>query len=151
MHSPCNLLIISHEHPWVLMLIFCLVTGASVLAAKFLMDVRTDLESLLPKGTPSVAALDESRARKGSTDSYTIAVTSPDPEANVKLVKALAAEVQKWPETQWVQVDRDDSFFAERALLYLPEKDLENLRDNLREEVKKEKKYNEEDEEEHNL
>ena len=89
-----------------------------------------------------MAALDESRARKGSTDSYTIAVTSPDPEANVKLVKALAAEVEKWPETLWVQIDRDNSFFAERALLYLPEKDLENLRDNLREEVKKEKKYN---------
>ncbi len=133
---------LSKERPWLLLLIFLAISIASGVAAKFLMDIRTDLESLLPQGTASVAALEESRQRKGSTDSYTIAVTSPDPEANVKMVQALATEIRKWPEARFVQVDRDASFFGDHALLYLPQDDLTKLRDQLRDEVQLEKERN---------
>ncbi len=122
--------------------LFTLIGVGSVVLTRTQLEIQTDLESLLPEGTSSVQALEESRARKGSTDSYTIAVKSPDVEANVKMIKALAAEIEKWPEAQWVQVDRDNSFFAERALLYLPEQDLIKLRDQIQEEVKKEKRAN---------
>lgn len=126
--------------PWMWLAIYLVISVASAAAASALMKISTDLESLLPQGTPSVAALEESRERKGSTDSYTIAVTSPSPEANVKMVLALAEEIKKWPEARFVQVDRDASFFAERALLYLPQEDLQKLRDQIDEEVTIEKK-----------
>jgi uncharacterized protein len=130
------------KRPVTLLLIYVLLSGASVVAAKTFMDIRTDLESLLPQGTPSVAALDESRARRGSTDFYTIAIKSPDPEANAKFVDAVAAEVRNWEETRFVRTERDTSFFADHALLYLPKEDLTRLRDNLATEVKLEKKLN---------
>ncbi len=130
------------KRPVTLLVIYVLLAGLSILAAKSFMDIRTDLESLLPQGTPSVAALEESRARRGSTDFYTIAVKSPDPEANAKFVDAVATEVELWEETRFVQVQRDTTFFADHALLYLPKEDLARLRDNLQVEVKLEKKLN---------
>lgn len=130
------------RRPVTLLIIYVLVSVGSIAAAKAFMDIRTDLESLLPQGTPSVAALEESRARRGSTDFYTIAIKSPDPDANAKFADALAAEVAKWEETRFTRVARDTSFFADHALLYLPKEDLARLRDNIKTEVKLEKKLN---------
>ena len=130
------------KRPVTLLVIYVLLSAASIFAAKTFMDIRTDLESLLPQGTPSVAALDESRARRGSTDFYTIAIKSPDPEANAEFVDAVADELRKWDEATFVQVDRDTTFFADHALLYLPKEDLARLRDNLETEVQIEKKAN---------
>ncbi len=132
---------LSERNPWMLLGIYTVISALCVFAAWALMEIRTDLESLLPQGSPSVVALEESRARTGSTDSYIVAATSPDPEANVRFVEAMAAEIQTWPETQWVQTDRDPSFFAEHALLYMPVPDLEKLRDTLEDEIKLQKKY----------
>lgn len=133
---------LAQRMPWILLLIYLGLTVGSLLLAKSSLKVETSFEPLLPQGSPSVSALNESRRRSGSADLYTIAVNSPDPEANVKMIKALAAKIDTWEETLWTQVDQDATFFSEHALLYLPQKDLENLRDQLSEEVSKEKKRN---------
>ncbi|MEL6181235.1 MAG: MMPL family transporter, partial [Myxococcota bacterium] len=130
---------LSQRYSWGLMLVYLLLTVGAVMLARTL-EIRTDFESLLPRGTPSVAALDESRARTGSTDLYTVAVASPDPEANIRLIKDIAPKIEAWDETEWVQIDQDASFFSEHALLYLPEGDLEKIRDQLKEEIRLEKK-----------
>ncbi len=130
----------SKEKPWLLLLFYLGLTMVSLWLAKTSLEVETSFEPLLPQGSVSVQALNESRERSGSSDLYTIAVRSPDAEANIRMVKALAEKMEKWPETRWVQVDRDSSFFADHALLYLPQDDLIKLRDQLKGEVKLEKK-----------
>jgi hypothetical protein len=96
-------------------------------------EIRTDLKALLPQNTPSVLALEESEARRGSNDLYIIAVQSPDPYKNQDYIVALAREINAyWPEVQWTQTNNDASFFREHALLYLPEEHLESFRDRLR-------------------
>jgi len=131
---------LSERRPWLLLGIYLLISIGCVVVTRYFMEIRTDLESLLPQGSPSVVALEQSRARTGSTDQYVIAATSPDPAANVQFIKDATAELKTWKETQSVQIDRDPSFFADHALLYLPKQDLEKLRDKLAEEIKWQKK-----------
>lgn len=101
--------------------------------------IKTDLAELLPENAPAVQALNEAKARRGgSGEFYTIAVTSPDPIANAKFMEALAAEMEQWEETRSVQLDQDQSFFREHALLFLPVEDLLNIKQNIQRLVREE-------------
>lgn len=97
-----------------------------------LIRVETDLKRLLPEDAASVQALEEARERRGDSDQYVIAVTSPDPLATVRFVDALAARMAEWPEAEWVAAKEDRQFFRDNALLYLPVEDLRRIHDNLR-------------------
>jgi hypothetical protein len=103
------------------------------LAAQFSAKLRidTDLRVLLPKGTPSVVALQQAEKRMGSTDLFTIAFQSPSIEAVGAFQKAVADSLMRWKEVVWVQYDQDRSFFERHALLYLPTDQLEDLRDRI--------------------
>lgn len=101
--------------------------------------VKTDLAELLPEDAPAVLALEEGRARRGGgNEYYSIAVTSPDPMANIRFMHAVAERIQTWEETNYVVLDQDKSFFRDHALLFLPVEDLENIRDNIRRLVREE-------------
>ncbi|MDR2554263.1 MAG: MMPL family transporter [Fibromonadaceae bacterium] len=95
--------------------------------------IDADLSKLLPESTPSVIALKESFTRFGSTDRFMIAIQSE----NVELVAQMQDEIRKYIEDNWkddyvsVQVDNDNKFFRDNALLYLPIEHLERIRDNL--------------------
>ena len=97
------------------------------------LKLDADLSHLLPEGTPSVKALEESYQRFGSTDKFMIAIQSED----VNLVVALQDSIADYIHKNWqgdfvsTQVDNDNQFFKDNALLYLPVKHLENIRDNL--------------------
>jgi predicted RND superfamily exporter protein len=118
---------LSHRRPWLPLLIIGLITAVSFrLSGKLRID--TDLRVLLPKGTPSVQALEASEQRLGSTDLFTIAFESPDIEAVGRFQEAIADSVRRWEEVVWVQHDQDRAFFEDRALLYLPADQLEDLR-----------------------
>jgi len=97
------------------------------------LKIDADLSKLLPETTPSVIALKESFTRFGSTDRFMIAIQSE----NVELVAQLQDEIKKYIEDNWkddyvsVQVDNDNKFFKDNALLYLPVEHLERIRDNL--------------------
>lgn len=92
-----------------------------------------DLSNLLPENTKSVIALKESYTRFGSTDRFMLAIQSEDPE----LVAALQDSIEVYIHKNWqgdfvsTQVDNDNQFFQDNALLYLPIKHLEHIRDNL--------------------
>ncbi|MDQ3003552.1 MAG: MMPL family transporter, partial [Fibrobacterota bacterium] len=121
---------LSHRRPWLPLLILGLVTwGAAMLAGKLRID--TDLRVLLPKGTPSVVALQEAEKRMGSTDLLTIAFESSSPDAVGAFQQAVADSLSKWNEVAWVQYDQDRSFFERHALLYLPTDQLGDLRDRI--------------------
>lgn len=97
------------------------------------LKLDADLSHLLPEDTPSVKALEESFERFGSTDRFMIAIQSED----VELVAALQDSISDYIHKNWqgdfvsTQVDNDNQFFKDKALLYLPTKHLERIRDNL--------------------
>jgi len=117
--------------------VLALTTGCAWFASRNL-EVVTDLATLLPDGTSSVAALDESKRRIGSTDLFTIAIESRTKDARTiaRLQDQLVRRIEiEWPDARWVQVERDTTFFKEHALYYLPEEKLVELRDLLEEEL----------------
>lgn len=97
------------------------------------LKLDADLSKLLPEKTPSVIALKESYERFGSTDRFMIAIQSEDPELVAALQDSISAYIHKNWRGDFVstQVDNDNAFFKDNALLYLPVKYLENIRDNL--------------------
>ncbi len=92
----------------------------------------TDLKALLPKTAPSVVALDQVRARKGSTDLFTVAVESSDDAANARMTTVVAEALTSWPEVEEVFVDKDFTPLRDHALYYLELADLQQLREVLR-------------------
>ena len=114
-----------------------LATIASWFAANQL-RVVTDLGALLPEGTPSVQALDESKTRIGSTAFFVIAIESKSNDADgiADAQDELMGRIQvEWSDAEWVQVARDTSFFRDRALYYFDETKLNELKDIIDEEV----------------
>jgi len=99
------------------------------------LKLDADLSKLLPDSTPSVIALKESYTRFGSTDRFMIAIQSE----NVDVVDSLQREIRAYIEEKWAgdyvstQIDNDNKFFKDNALLYLPIEHLERIRDNLEE------------------
>jgi predicted RND superfamily exporter protein len=97
------------------------------------LKIDADLSKLLPETTPSVIALKESFTRFGSTDRFMIAIQSE----NAELVAQLQDEIRDYIQQNWkddyvsVQIDNDNKFFKDNALLYLPVEHLERIRDNL--------------------
>jgi predicted RND superfamily exporter protein len=99
------------------------------------LKLDADLSKLLPGTTPSVIALNESFKRFGSTDRFMIAIQSEKAEVVAELQDSIKAYIQKnWQgDFVSVQVDNDNKFFKDNALLYLPVEHLERIRDNLEE------------------
>jgi predicted RND superfamily exporter protein len=104
-------------------------TAALCLVGAGRLGLDASFEALLPQDTPSVVARQEARRRIGSADLFVIAAQSPDPPANYRFTQALAAEISRWPETEWVMDQLDLSVFRERALLFMDLDDLQELVD----------------------
>jgi predicted RND superfamily exporter protein len=99
--------------------------------------VDTDLRALLPPTAPSVAALDELEARKGSAEDLILAIEAPTAADADAMARGLAREVQSWPETLEVSVVRDYTPLRDHALYLLELEDLERLHDALEAERKR--------------
>ncbi len=132
---------LSARRPIVLLLVYLAITAAAIYPASRLKLV-TDLGALLPDGTTSVRALDESNRRVGSTDMFTIAIESGDVHAIAAFQDAACAAIlegdpargiEPWDDAQWTQVAKPTDFFKDHALLFIPTADLERLRDSLEE------------------
>jgi predicted RND superfamily exporter protein len=119
------------RRPWHLLAAWGLLTLLAVWRGMAI-EVDAGLEALLPEDAPSVVALDEARERRGSQDLFVIAVQSPEPLATLEFVDALAEALGDWEEVEHLDYIRDQSFFREHALLYLPTEDLERIEQNLR-------------------
>ena len=95
--------------------------------------INSDLSSLLPKDTPSVLALQEVNERFGASDKFMLVIQSD----SALLVADLQDSLKRVLDAEWkdilvsAQIDQPTDFFAEHALLYLPVRHLERVRDNL--------------------
>jgi predicted exporter len=120
----------SYRQPLIPLILLGVLTW---LAYHFTAQLRidTDLRVLLPKGTPSVVALQQAEKRMGSTDLFTVAFQSKSIEEVGAFQKAVAESLSHWKEVAWVQYDQDRSFFERHALMYLPTDQLEDLRDRI--------------------
>jgi len=118
-------------HPWPVLVVLACVT---VLAAwrGTQIELDTDLKSLLPDDAPSVLAIEEARQRRGGSDLFVIAVTSPSPMQTVLFVDALAEAFEDWEEVEYIEIAQDQTFFRDNALLFLPIEDLVQIDENLR-------------------
>ena len=128
------------RHPLLFVLGFVIAGAAAALFAWRTLRVETDLKALLPEGTASVAALDESRERIGSTDFFVIAIrsASKDRAAIAAAQDALKVWIEaEWNDAVWVQTARDTTFFKDHALYYFSEEKLRALKSILADEVVK--------------
>ncbi len=129
---------VSFRRPGLLLAGFLILAVLGAWLASSTLRVETNLEALLPEGTASVAALRESKERIGSTDFFSIAIKceTSNPKAIAELQDKLKTRIEKeWEDAEWVQIDRDTTFFREHALYYLPEEKLEELKALLQEEL----------------
>ncbi|MCQ2088838.1 MAG: MMPL family transporter [Fibrobacter sp.] len=97
------------------------------------LKLDADLSHLLPENTPSVIALQESYTRFGSADRFTIAIQSESAEVVAEMQDSISAYIRNnWQgEFVTIQIDDNNQFFKDNALLYLPVTHLERIRDNL--------------------
>lgn len=122
------------RNKWKAFLVILAIFVLSLIPTVLKLQIHTDLATLLPEGTPSVIALEESYHRFGSTDRFMIAIQAKDPY----LVARLQDSIQEYIDANWQddiisrpQVKNDNSFFTKNALIYLPVEHLERIRDNL--------------------
>ena len=122
------------RNKWKAFLVILAIFILSLIPTVLKLQIHTDLATLLPEGTPSVIALEESYHRFGSTDRFMIAIQAKDPY----LVARLQDSIQEYINANWQddiisrpQVKNDNSFFTKNALIYLPVEHLERIRDNL--------------------
>ncbi len=122
------------KRPGVILALSLAIAASCVFYTNKNLRIVTDLAALLPKGTASVAALEESKKRIGSTDFFTIAIRSEDGNAQAiaNIQDVLQEKIaEKWDDAIWVQVERKVDFFKQRALYYLPQEELMGLRERL--------------------
>ena len=122
------------RNKWKAFLVILAIFVLSLIPTVLKLQIHTDLATLLPEGTPSVIALEESYHRFGSTNRFMIAIQAKDPY----LVARLQDSIQEYIDANWQddiisrpQVKNDNSFFTKNALIYLPVEHLERIRDNL--------------------
>lgn len=96
------------------------------------LKVTPSLEALLPSDTKTIVALKETDKRFGSSDMYTLAVMSKDPVEVCRIQRDLKNRLLAWNEVVYAQDDRDNKFFVDHALLYVPPKHLQRVVDNLK-------------------
>lgn len=115
--------------------------GSLFLASK--LELRTAFSELLPSHDPGVVALRKTESRMGDMSLLLVGVHSPDREANLRYAEAITQKLSALPKemlafaTYHVRDLRD--FFEANRLLYLPERDLTEIRDRLRSEIAKRK------------
>jgi predicted RND superfamily exporter protein len=102
----------------------------SMLAAWWGVGVRidTDLKALLPPSAPSARAMAELRARKGTTELFTIAIEEEDVYERERMFEELVEMLRSWPETLEVYAARDYTVIRDHTLYFLETEDLDELR-----------------------
>jgi uncharacterized protein len=125
------------RHGWLLWLIaLALALPATVRTVSLYRHLKSDIEELLPRGSPSVRALDEMRARLPGLQYLGVVVEvgrSEDLPAGERFLSELAARLRNYPSSMVRDVrtgsDEERAFVERHAPLYV---DLADLREVLR-------------------
>ncbi len=105
-----------------------LLLGAAAFFVSLKIRLDPDLESLLPRKTETFRALRETNKRFGSADLFTIAIVMDDADSVARIQDEIDSTLKKdWPDLVYSQVARDNAFFEQHALLYLPSAYLKDI------------------------
>lgn len=116
------------RRPGAMLLFFALLTALfAALGSRVSVDPR--LEALLPSDTKMAAANREARERFAASSPLYLVVQSSDASMNRTIARRAVEEARKWPETLWAIERRDPTYFLDRRLLYVDEKTLTQLAD----------------------
>jgi len=111
---------LSYRHPVAILLLSLILAGLGIWCASHI-RLDANLQSLLPRNTETVRAMKAVDARYGNSDLFTIAIVMKDPETVARIQDSIQARLQKdWPDVVFAQTARDNAFFKQHALLYLP-------------------------------
>ncbi|RYZ68913.1 MAG: hypothetical protein EOP09_08650, partial [Proteobacteria bacterium] len=119
----------------VLITLFTMVLSALGVfySGKLYLNLRTDLEELLPTSARSVLDLTEVSARLESIDNLSVVFLSDDGAASKRFVQDFERELNKLPKDLVASVEtniqKELSFFTKRRALYLEVKELVQIRD----------------------
>ena len=122
--------LISHAG-WVVVMGFLLGGLGGCFSVKLFLNLKTDLEELLPTDARSVIDLGEVRARLESTSSLSILIFSDHTAESKRFVDDLAAGILKIPPNIAAGVEykikEELDFFNERKSLFIEENDLKDV------------------------
>jgi uncharacterized protein len=100
-------------------------------SALLYMNLRPDIEELLPTTSRSVLDLDQLTARLGSFENMVVLTFSEDREASKRFVDDLATALQTVPKDTIARIeyriDKEVQFFKDRQALYLGVDDLQRV------------------------
>jgi predicted RND superfamily exporter protein len=110
-----------------------------VFTVKLFMNLRPDIEELLPSTARSVQDLAEVRSRLIATDSLGILVFSDKPDASKRFVVDLVKKLKEVPDDTIARIDyrlkEAPEFFSNRRALYLDAEDLKGIRNFVRDRI----------------
>ena len=123
----------ANKFKYILLVLAIVLAAGSLYYTKDNLRLNNDLASLLPENAPTILGLKESNKRFGATDKFMIAVQADDPVIIAKFQDSIKKIVDEtWTDVMVrSQIKRDNQFFEDNALMYLPVIDLERIRDNL--------------------
>lgn len=113
------------HHKVVLALAVVLTAVAVLLSARLRID--SDLRSLLPQSHPVLQSLDQIEASFGALGSVNVVLKDGTAEQRRALADAIAERVQQSPLVRDVEYRLRSDFFADHALYYLSDPEMEQL------------------------
>ena len=104
------------------------------------LNLRPDLEELLPEQAQSVKDLGNVRSRLRTTDHIVVIALSEDTQASKRFMRDLATKLRKVPSDVLTEVEyqiKDEiAFFQKRRALYLDTQDLLQIKDYVRKKIR---------------
>lgn len=120
----------ANRHKFLCLFIALLLFVGAILISSGL-KLKSSLKELLPEKSPSVVQLDKMLARVGGISVLTVAVESPNVDANKKFIDDLNERLLTLPpeDVRYVvsKVDRIKSFYEDNMLHYIAVDDLKKL------------------------
>ncbi len=129
------------NHLWILLAAALLTALAGWSASRF--ELKTDFARLLPQDEPSIRDLNRAKERMGGLSNMIVAVESPDPASNRRLVDDLVAKLETFgPETivylrYNLAAERD--FYDEHKHLFASLADLKEIHRRLKAKIRYER------------
>jgi hypothetical protein len=123
-----------HRHHRLVLLGALALTAAAVPPAIWLyMDLRPNVEELLPRNAPGVKDLEVMAERLGGYNGLNLVVQSDDPRANMRFSDDLVARVRTHPMIKLAQnhIKDEKEFFRRNQWFFMELEDLQTLRDRI--------------------
>jgi uncharacterized protein len=115
-----------HRRPGRALLLAAVLTAVGVYLAGQL-SLNANLVALLPQSFQSVKDIKALEERFGGTGWVAVVGEGADPQTLRRFAAELAPRLEALPDIRFVEYRRPNDFFAERALYYLDDEDLEEL------------------------